>query len=171
MTRLHAKHLRNARVQSVALIWFTADLFSQGYLWGAPPPAAFENNTTASHASTTSPASATTPSLPGFDTLILADLLFNHSEHTKLIRSIQLTLRKTPESVALVFFTPYRPWLLEKDLAFFDLAKAAGFEVTKTYETVMPEVMFQEDRGDELLRRTVFGYEIRWRKENEVEGT
>jgi nicotinamide N-methyltransferase len=83
----------------------------------------------------------------GFDVLILADLLFNHSEHAKLIKTVQLTLEKSPASKAYVFFTPYRPWLYEKDLAFFDLAREAGFLVTKTLEKVMEKVMFEEDPG------------------------
>lgn len=82
-----------------------------------------------------------------FDVLILADLLFNHSEHAKLIRTVELTLKKAPSSKAYVFFTPYRPWLLEKDLAFFDLAREAGFTVVKTLEKVMDKVMFEEDPG------------------------
>lgn len=68
--------------------------------------------------------------------LILADLLFNHSEHAKLINTVQLTLEKSSTSRAYVFFTPYRPWLYEKDMAFFDLARQAGFEVKKTFEKV-----------------------------------
>lgn len=106
----------------------------QGYLWGAPT-----SNLT-KHLADGS----------GFDVLILADLLFNHSEHTKLIKTVQLTLKKTPNSRAYVFFTPYRPWLYEKDLAFFDLAKEAGFTVAKTFEKVMDKVMFEEDPGVSL---------------------
>jgi nicotinamide N-methyltransferase len=83
----------------------------------------------------------------GFDVLILADLLFNHSEHGKLIRTVHLTLKKSPASKAYVFFTPYRPWLYEKDLAFFDLARESGILVTKTFEKVMEKVMFEEDPG------------------------
>ena len=79
--------------------------------------------------------------------LILADLLFNHSEHAKLIKTVELTLKKSPTSKAYVFFTPYRPWLLEKDLAFFDLAGEAGFIVVKALEKVMDKVMFEEDPG------------------------
>ena len=56
-------------------------------------------------------------------------------------------LKKAPESRAFVFFTPYRPWLLEKDLAFFDLAREAGFTVEKTFEKVMDKVMFEKDPG------------------------
>jgi len=98
----------------------------------------------------------------GANLLILGDLLFNHSEHDKLVRSIAKTLRRQESSRALVYFTPYRPWLLEKDLHFFEVAEKAGFVVEKGSSTVMPKVMFEEDPGDELLRRTVFSYELRW---------
>lgn len=98
----------------------------------------------------------------GFDLLILADILFNHSEHEKLIRTLDQTLKKDSASRALVFFTPYRPWLLEKDLRFFDLARDGGFVVGKLFEHVMDKVMFPTDPGDEQLRRTVFAYEVRW---------
>ncbi|KAL5119822.1 Protein N-terminal and lysine N-methyltransferase efm7 [Pleosporales sp. CAS-2024a] len=122
-------------------------IVAEGYLWGAP-------------------VQDITKHLPdghgAYDVLILADLLFNHSEHAKLIKTVQLTLNKATQSKAYVFFTPYRPWLLEKDLAFFDLARDAGFIVEKTLEKVMDKVMFEEDPGDELLRRTVYGYELTW---------
>lgn len=97
-----------------------------------------------------------------FDVLILADLLFNHSEHGKLVATVRGTLAKEQDAVALVFFTPYRPWLFEKDMAFFDLVREAGFVVEKIFEEKMDEVMFKEDRGDEELRRTVFGYTVKW---------
>ena len=108
---------------------------AEGYLWGAPIGDLIKHlpNSTA-----------------GFDVLILADLLFNHSEHAKLIKTVQLTLKRTLASKAYVFFTPYRPWLLPKDLAFFDLAREAGFIVTKTFEKVMDKVMFEEDPGVRL---------------------
>jgi hypothetical protein len=83
----------------------------------------------------------------GFHTLILADLLFNHSEHQKLLQTVQRTLKRDTNAYALVFFTPYRPWLLEKDLAFFDIAKNAGFHVEKIFEKLMDKVMFEEDPG------------------------
>ena len=102
----------------------------KGYLWGAP----------------------TSPALSGgFHLLILADVLFNHSEHSKLLSTLHLTLRRSSSSRALVFFTPYRPWLLNKDMAFFDLAKQGGFRVEKVLEKVMDEVMFAKDRGVSIL--------------------
>ena len=97
-----------------------------------------------------------------FDLLILADLLFNHSEHSKLVSTVQKCLKKGAGSQALVFFTPYRPWLLEKDMVFFDLAREAGFMVEKMFEEVMEKAMFENDPGDEKLRRTVFGYRLTW---------
>jgi nicotinamide N-methyltransferase len=113
---------------------------AEGYLWGAPIQDIVQH-------------------LPGddkaFDVLILADLLFNHSEHAKLIQTVQLTLKKGSGSKAYVFFTPYRPWLLQKDLAFFDLARDAGFVVEKTFEKVMDKVMFEEDLGVNSFPETV----------------
>jgi EEF1A N-terminal glycine/lysine methyltransferase len=125
---------------------------AEGYCWGAdvapllahlPPPAKSKP--------------------PGFEVLILADLLFNHSEHGKLVSTIETTLQKTEAAKALVFFTPYRPWLYEKDMAFFDLARERGFLVEKVLEEKMEKVMFESDPGDEELRRTVFGYVVRWK--------
>jgi EEF1A N-terminal glycine/lysine methyltransferase len=132
---------------------------TEGYLWGANPAPLLAhispiNNT---HLTTEETSS-------GFDILILADLLFNHSEHAKLIATVQQTLLHSPSSRAFVFFTPYRPWLLEKDLAFFDLAREAGLDVEKVLEEMVEKVMFEKDRGDEKIRRTVFGYVLAWQQ-------
>ncbi|KAF7912026.1 uncharacterized protein EAE98_011783 [Botrytis deweyae] len=128
-------------------------LVAEGYCWGADP----------------SPLLSLLPleeKEAGFDVLILADLLFNHSEHAKLLDSIKKTLRKSKDSTALVFFTPYRPWLLEKDMAFFDLVREGGMTVEKVLEEKMEKVMFEKDRGDEELRRTVFGFVVKWAEED-----
>lgn len=145
----------------VANLWVNVDAFvaaegkqeeeksivAEGYCWGADA----------------APLLAHLPaSREGFEVLILADLLFNHSEHGKLVATIEATLAKTRDAKALVFFTPYRPWLYEKDMAFFDLVKEKGFTVEKVLEEKMDKVMFEKDRGDEELRRTVFGYVVKW---------
>jgi len=122
-------------------------IVAEGFLWGSP------TNHIRAHLE---------PNGNAFDLLILADILFNHSEHAKLLASVRATLKKAPQSTALVFFTPYRPWLLGKDLHFFELARADGFVVNKLLEHTMDKVMFENDPGDELLRRTVFGYELKW---------
>lgn len=90
---------------------------AQGYLWG--------NDTTALQ-------DAVESGSGGFDLLILADILFNHSEHEKLASTLSQTMRRDPASRALVFFTPYRPWLLQKDLNFFGVARDSGFVVEST---------------------------------------
>jgi nicotinamide N-methyltransferase len=96
------------------------DIIAQGYLWGADTGPLLEH---LDHGGAVS-------SLPEggnkFDLLILGDLLFNHSEHTKLLLSIRRTLARSADARAVVFFTPYRPWLLEKDLAFFELVQRVG---------------------------------------------
>jgi nicotinamide N-methyltransferase len=48
-------------------------------------------------------------------------------------------------------------------MAFFKLVKQRGFVVEKVLEEKMEKVMFEGDPGDEELRRTVFGYVVRWR--------
>lgn len=126
------------------------------------------------------PAADGSPSL--FDVLIMADVVYSHREHPNLIKTMQQTMKKDPNSVALVIFTPYQPWLLPKTEQFFPLAEASGFKVTKIFEKVVDAVLFENDPGvslyfesfpldygrvadsqqDERLRRTVFGYEIRW---------
>jgi nicotinamide N-methyltransferase len=125
-------------------------IVAEGYCWGADA----------------TPLLAHLPTGTGkekrFDVLILADLLFNHSEHGRLVQSIQATLSKKKDAKALVFFTPYRPWLYEKDMAFFNLVREAGFSVEKVLEEKMEKVMFEKDPGDEELRRTVFGYAVQW---------
>ncbi len=130
----------------------------EGYLWGATPAHLL------AHLTPSGSNNVSTEISPGFDILILADLLFNHSEHAKLISTMQQTLTHSLSSKAFVFFTPYRPWLLEKDLAFFDLARKGGFSVEKVLEVMVDRVMFEEDRGDEKTRRTVFGYALTWQQ-------
>ncbi|CAG8950592.1 hypothetical protein HYFRA_00002801 [Hymenoscyphus fraxineus] len=125
----------------------TKNIVAEGYCWGATPTPLL--------------AHLPTPT-SGFDLLILADLLFNHSEHGKLVQTILDTLSKDKESRALVFFTPYRPWLYEKDMAFFDVAREKGLRVEKVLEERLEKVMFEKDPGDEELRRMVFGFEVRW---------
>ena len=87
----------------------------------------------------------------GFDVLILADLLANYSEHGKLVQSVQRTLNRTSSARALVFFTHHQPWLVAKNMAFFELARSEGFGVSKLFEQVVEKVMFEADVGVGLL--------------------
>ncbi|KAI9369022.1 hypothetical protein BJX61DRAFT_183435 [Aspergillus egyptiacus] len=98
----------------------------------------------------------------GFDVLIMADVVYSHREHGNLIKTMQQTMKREKDALALVIFTPYEPWLLPRTEKFFPLAEESGFKVTKVFEKLMDKVLFEDDPGDEKLRRTVFGYEIRW---------
>lgn len=97
-----------------------------------------------------------------FDVLILADLLFRHSEHGALVKTIRETMRVAPGSVAYVFFTSYRPWMREKDMAFFDVARRAGFEVVQVLEKKLDKPLFENDPGDIEVQKTVSGFMVKW---------
>ena len=116
----------------------TAHVRAEGYVWGNSPVPAHD-----------------------CDLLILSDLLFNHSEHDKLVSTVLQAL-KPATGRALVFFTPHRPWLLPADLAFFERCERAGLRVERLVKHLCPRPMFEDDRGDRDLRRTVFGYSV-WR--------
>ncbi|KAL2112198.1 hypothetical protein VUR80DRAFT_8358 [Thermomyces stellatus] len=105
----------------------------------------------------------------GFDVLILADLLFKHSEHPNLVKTIRRTLSRRRASCAYVVFTSYRPWLQHKDLEFFDVAREDGFVVEKILEERLEKPMFEGDPGDLEIQKTVTGWTVRW-PEDECEG-
>ena len=107
-------------------------LHVEGYKWGSPVDKLL------SHL----PSGST-----GFDLLIMADVVYSHREHGNLIKTMQQTLKKTPDSAALVIFTPYQPWLLPKTEQFFPLAEQSGFQVTKIFEKVLDGLLFENDPG------------------------
>ncbi|KAI5289011.1 nicotinamide n-methyltransferase, partial [Ascosphaera aggregata] len=55
------------------------------------------------------------------------------------------------------------PWLFDKIWKFFPLAEENGFVVTKIFEKKMEKLLFEDDPGDEEIRRTVYGYELHWK--------
>ncbi|KAF8936153.1 hypothetical protein EDD21DRAFT_376736 [Dissophora ornata] len=148
----------------------------QGYLWGSntrpllahlnPPQPSTDNS------------SNSTPKQL-FDTIILSDLLFNHTQHRSMLKSCKETLKPGTGRV-FVFFTHHRPWLADADNKFFEIAAAPvieppegdessdderdlggfGFKVEKVLEEKMTP-MFLEDPGSEEVRATVHGY-IMW---------
>ncbi|OJD11851.1 hypothetical protein AJ78_07464 [Emergomyces pasteurianus Ep9510] len=129
----------------------------EGYKWGADPETVLKH--------IPKDASVGADGRHGFDLMILADVIYNHPQHGELIASVRQTLKRTRDAVAFVVFTPYQPWLFEKIAAFFPRVEESGFVVTKLFENLVEKVMFEEDPGDEKLRRTVFGYELRWKEE------
>ncbi|BDD61399.1 Protein N-terminal and lysine N-methyltransferase efm7 [Monascus purpureus] len=144
------QNMRENASSAASMIPAQTSLHVEGYKWGAPVEPLFAYL----------PSGAT-----GFDLLIMADVIYSHREHENLIKTMQQTLKKSPDAVALVVFTPYQPWLLPKIANFFPLAEESGFQVTKVFEQMVDKVLFENDPGDETLRRTAFGYEIGWAKE------
>jgi nicotinamide N-methyltransferase len=103
-----------------------------------------------------------------FDTVLLSDLVFNHSEHEALLKTCDATLNPaapSPENKAnntpclLVFYTHHRPHLAEKDLEFFRLAREKGW-VCEEIVTEHTGPMFDDDSGDEEVRSTVHGWRM-----------
>ncbi|KAG9300701.1 hypothetical protein G9A89_023499 [Geosiphon pyriformis] len=135
-----------------------------GHIWGKDPHSLLQPICSSSGTTTTDE--------QRFDTIILSDLIFNHSQHTALLRtssqclSITAPTSKTHENHSeaqiLVFFTHHRPNMVDKDLNFFQEAQSSafGFQVEKIYQRVMPQPMFEKDYGCEIVRSTVHGYRL-----------
>ncbi len=94
---------------------------------------------------------------PPFDLILLCDLIFNHSEHLHMLDTCKNAI--APGGLVLVFFSSHRPWLQHKDLQFFNLAKAQGWNAERIWEEKC-DVMFENDPGDEEIRKTVYGYQL-----------
>jgi len=137
------------------------NIVADGYIWGYNPEPMFAHL----------PEGPDGKKPTGFDVLILADLLFRHGEHKNMVKSIQSALRRHPDSKAFVVFCSYRPWLQHKDLAFFDVARESGLLVEKFLEVKTERPLFENDPGDEEIRKTVTGWVIRWPKEACEEAT
>lgn len=90
-----------------------------------------------------------------FDLIILSDLVFNHTEHHKLLKTCQDL--KDAEGRCLVVFSPHRAHLLDLDLQFFETAKEYGFEVEKIGLNHWTP-MFEEDEETAEIRGRVYSY-------------
>ncbi|KAK9450108.1 putative methyltransferase-domain-containing protein [Limtongia smithiae] len=115
----------------------------QGYIWGADVSNIMEE-------------------LPegadGYDLVILSDVVFNHSEHAKLLQTCHDTLsHKNKDAKVFVVFTPHRARLVHRDFQFFEDAKAMGFKVEKLFEQKWWP-MFVEEESTKDIRSMVYGY-------------
>ncbi|QLL35026.1 hypothetical protein HG536_0H04020 [Torulaspora globosa] len=90
-----------------------------------------------------------------FDLIILSDLVFNHTEHHKLLRTTKDLLADGGK--ALVVFSPHRPKLLDDDLRFFETAKEYGL-LSTFIEMVNWKPMFEEDEETSEIRSRVYSY-------------
>lgn len=87
-----------------------------------------------------------------FDLVILCDLLFNHSEHAKLLRSCQALL--APTGTVWCVFTHYLPERAAKDRKFLEVAPEYGFGVEWVGQHRFDRLIFEQDKGDPEVRRT-----------------
>lgn len=92
-----------------------------------------------------------------FDLVILSDLVFNHTEHHKLLTTCRESMKKN--AIALVVFSPHRPWLLEEDLKFFTTCEEFQLKAEKV-EMVNWVPMFEEDDETVEIRSRVYCYTL-----------
>ncbi|KAK6460119.1 hypothetical protein DFJ63DRAFT_291290 [Scheffersomyces coipomensis] len=90
-----------------------------------------------------------------YDLIILSDLVFNHTEHHKLLHTCRKSLKKTGK--CLVVFSPHRPHLLNDDLQFFETAKEYQFKSEKI-DLVNWNPMFEEDEETVEIRSRVYSF-------------
>lgn len=90
-----------------------------------------------------------------FDLIILSDLVFNHTEHLKLLKTCRLALKKTGK--CFVVFSPHRPKLLQNDLDFFETCTQFEFKSVKN-DLVIWKPMFDEDEETVEIRSRVYSF-------------
>ncbi|KAH9448592.1 hypothetical protein Pst134EA_027899 [Puccinia striiformis f. sp. tritici] len=116
------------------------------------------------HESTTSSPSTASSSSPGFDLILLSDLVFNHSEHNSLLTTCEISFNnraptsKHPTPSLLVFYSHHRPWCVTADEEFFVIARQRGWKCTRIIEDKNAGLAFPADKGDPTIRGTVHGW-------------
>lgn len=97
-----------------------------------------------------------------FDVIILSDVIFNHSEHLKLLKTCRELLTPITGKI-LVTFSPHRPKLFQNDLDFFTLAEQEPFNFhSKFIEMEHWSPLFKDDTDESTaeLRSRVYFYII-----------
>lgn len=99
------------------------------------------------------------------DLIIMSDLVFNHSEHSKLLKSAKELVRPGKNrqgGKCLVVWSPHRPKqeMVDNDFSFFTRAQEEfGFDVEFVEMVHWDHPMFPEDPKDtEELRKRVYCY-------------
>jgi nicotinamide N-methyltransferase len=102
------------------------------------------------------------PNEEKFDIIFLADLIFNRSEHAKLVWTVWKCLKRG-SGVCYVSFSHHDPQKRELDMNFFTLAQAApyAFEVKELGEDVRQSYPFREQDGMDNLRGVIHLYTLR----------
>ncbi len=100
-----------------------------------------------------------------FDLIILSDVIFNHTEHYKLLNTCKSLIlndndKDKRKGKVYVTFSPHRPKLFKNDLLFFEIAeKEFNFKSIKIYEEKWSP-LFKDDKDESTkeLRSMVYGY-------------
>jgi nicotinamide N-methyltransferase len=90
-----------------------------------------------------------------FDVILMADLVFNHSQHTNLLKTCVEMLAN--DGIILKTYTHHVAKWAYRDMEFFNIAKNFGFQAEKIYEEKW-QPMFPDDVGDVEVRSTVHGW-------------
>lgn len=90
-----------------------------------------------------------------FDLIILSDVVFNHTEHHKLLATCREALKR--DGKCLVVFSPHRAHLLQEDLQFFTTCEEYELKAEKI-DMVLWKPMFEEDDETAHIRARVYSY-------------
>ena len=95
-----------------------------------------------------------------FDVILMADLLFNRSEHTKLLWTVKHCLKK--DGTCYITFSHHDPQKKNLDLNFFTLAEGPdfGFQVRFIGQEHRPSYPFVESDGMDEDRGVVYYYTL-----------
>lgn len=92
-----------------------------------------------------------------FDVILLADIIFNHNQHTAILKSCRQMLAEG--GVVVTTFSHHVVKWKHRDLVFLEEAREGGWRVEAVYEETH-DPMFPEDDGDLTVRSTVYCYKM-----------
>lgn len=93
-----------------------------------------------------------------YEIAILSDLVFNHSQHISLRKSL-LEVLPNPGSIAIVSFTHHRTWLRHKDLEFIELlVKGISADNQELHESFRPSFTLRHYQNV-LAEKSMFSFE------------
>ncbi|KAI8908482.1 hypothetical protein EDD86DRAFT_207774 [Gorgonomyces haynaldii] len=98
-----------------------------------------------------------------FDLILLADLIFNHTEHERMLKTCLLALKD--DGVVLTTFSHHVPKWADRDLKFFEIAQDLGFASEELYSEKWT-AMFPDDKGDLDMRQTVRCFKL-WKSKEQ----
>lgn len=95
-----------------------------------------------------------------FDVIILADLIFNRSEHSKLLWTVKNCLKI--DGICWVSYSHHDPQKSSLDLNFFELAKQDPFNLKVSYvgKEIRQTYPFREEDGMDEQRGVVYLYTV-----------